>query len=187
MKSTKFVINNSFLDSISKFNFFDKSFLKKLDSVVFFSKLNVNDTNFLRDFFFLSKLFFLWFNKKICILHVISDKKRVQNKGKNSLTFFFGCTLRNKAIFKNLDYINNILFFLTKKIDGALNYTKTKDGFIYSFSNINFLLGFKSETFFNLNLKINVFYNFFSKKNLLVNGALKQNNKIINFYEKVFF
>jgi hypothetical protein len=187
MKSSKYIINNSFLDLISKFNFFDKFFLKKLDSIVFFSKVNLNDTNFLRDFFFLSRLFFFWFNKKICILHVISDKKRVHNKGKNSLTFFFGCTLRNEAILKNLDYINNILFFLTKKIDGVLNYKKINDGFVYSFSNVNFLLGFKSEAFFNLNLKINVFYNFFSKKKLLLDEKIKKDNKIINFYEKVFF
>lgn len=58
MKKLKFNFENSVLDTISKFNFYDKSFIKKLDSFIVFSKLSVNDSNFLRDFFFLSKLFF---------------------------------------------------------------------------------------------------------------------------------
>lgn len=187
MKNLKFNINNSVFDSISKFNFFNKISIQKLDSIIFFTKLSLTDTNFLRDFFFLSKLLLLWFNKKICILKVMSNKKRVHNKGKSSLTFFFGCTIRKNFIFKNLNYINNILFYLTKKIDGSIIYKKLNNGFIYSFSNINFLLGFKSERFFNLNLKINIFYNFFLKKKLITKQHKKIQNNLLKFYEKVFF
>ena len=117
---------------------------------------------------------------------MISEKKGGSNRGKKSLTFFFGCTLRKYFIFKNLNYINNILFNLTKKIDNTIKFKKINSGLFYSFSNINFLLGFKSERFFNLNLKINIFYNFIpNNKNKLNKNKL--NNKIINFYEKVFF
>jgi len=121
------------------------------------------------------------------VLQVIIDKKRNYNKGKNSFIFFFGCTIRKNLIFKNLDYINNIIFFLTKKVDGSIRLKKKKYGFIYSFSNINFLLGFKSERFFNFNIKLNIFYNFFSKKKLILKQKINEENKIINFYEKVFF
>jgi len=121
-------------------------------------------------------------------LHVISDKKRVYNRGKNSLTFFFGCTIRKKFISKNLDYINNVIFALSKKVDGFINYKKINSGFVFSFSNINLLLGFKSERFFNLNLKINIFYNFFSKNDFVKKNSVNTlDNKIMNFYEKVFF
>lgn len=117
---------------------------------------------------------------------MITDKKRSSNKGKSSLTFFFGCTIRKNSLFKHIDYINNIIFVLTKKVDGDIKIKKIDSGFIYTFSNINFLLGFKSERFFNLNLKINIFYNFFQKekKNYKINFF---NKKIIKFYEKVFF
>lgn len=89
MKKSKFNVETSLIDSISKFNIYDKNFGIKLNNLIVFSKLNINEPNFLRDFFFLSKLFFFWFNKKISILQIIKDKKRAFNKGKNSLTFFF--------------------------------------------------------------------------------------------------
>lgn len=172
------------MDSISKFNLYDKKFLPKLESLIIFSKLSINDSNFLRDFFFLSKLFFFWFNKKISILQVITEKKGGSNRGKRSLTFFFGCTIRKSLLFKNIDYLNNIVFNLTKRIDGNIKYKKLNNGLFYSFSNINYLLGFKSERFFNLNLKINILYNFSTNKNF---SLKKINLNIINFYEKVFF
>lgn len=184
MKDLNFNINNSLIDSISKFNFYNKKILKKLDNVTIYSKLAVTDTNFLRDFFFLSKLYSLWFNQKISILQVISDKK-IYSRGKNSLIFFFGCTIRKNDVLKHLDYINNIIFNLSKKVDGFIKYKTINNGFIYSFSNINLLLGFKSERFFNLNLKINILYNFISKNTTL--QKFEVSNKIINFYEKVFF
>lgn len=186
MKSLKFNIENSVIDSINKFNLYDKNFVIKLNNLIIFSKLTVNDSNFLRDFFFLSKLFFFWFNKKISILQVITDKKKTFNKGKSSLTFFFGCTVRKHYLLKNIDYINNIIFNLTKKVDGSIKYKKINSGFLYTFSNINFLLGFKSERFFNLNVKINIIYNFFqNEKNKY--KIKKFNKSLINFYEKVFF
>jgi len=58
MKKIFFNHSNNILDSISKFNLYDKKFLPKLESLIIFSKLSINDSNFLRDFFFLSKLFF---------------------------------------------------------------------------------------------------------------------------------
>lgn len=186
MKNLKFNIKNLQFDSVSKFNIYNKDTEIKLRNLVIFTKLAVNDSNFLRDFFFLSKLFFYWFDQKISILKVIQDKRRSFNKGKNSLIFFFGCTIRNNSLMKNINYINNIVFNSTKKIDGVLKYKKTKFGFLYSFSNINFLLGFKSERFFNLNIKINIFYNFFFKKKGLTNTNYI-NKKLIDFYEKVFF
>jgi hypothetical protein len=187
MRDIKFDFNNSKIDTISKFNFYDKSFLKNLESLVIFSKVSVNDQNFLRDFFFISKMLHAWFGRKISILRVISDKKRGFNKGKNSLIFFFGCTLRKKYIPKNSDYINNIIFNLTKKVDGSIKYKKISKGFVYSFSNVNFLLGFKSERFFNLNLKINIFYNFFSSEKKSLKLKEINDKAIMNFYEKVFF
>lgn len=98
--------------------------------------------------------------------------------------FFFGCNLRNKNFLNNhLDYIYNILLNSSKKIDGSLKYKKLNNGFIYFFSNLNHLLGFKSDRFFNLNIKINLFFNFVENKNNIKNF----NYKIIKFYEKVFF
>lgn len=185
MKNLEYNIENLKIDSISKFNFYDDKSIIKLKNIVIFSKLSVNDSNFLRDFFFLSKLFFHWFDKKISILKVITDKRRASNKGKSSLTFFFGCTIRKNFLIKNINYMNNIVFALTRKVDGSIKHSKVNSGFIYTFSNINFLLGFKSERFFNVNIKINVFYNFFQKKK--TNKISHLNNKIINFYEKVFF
>lgn len=185
MKNLKFNTECLKIDSISKFNFYDKSLITKLENLVVFSKLSVNDSNFLRDFFFLSKLFFYWFDRKISILQVITDKKRSFNKGKSSLTFFFGCTIRKNFLIKHINYVNNIIFNLTKKVDGAIKHRKTESGFVYTFSNVNFLLGFKSERFFNLNVKINLFYNFFQKEKK--NKIKKFNKRIIDFYEKVFF
>lgn len=119
-------------------------------------------------------------------MQVIKDKKRVFNKGKSSLTFFFGCTIRKSILLKNINYINNIIFNLTKKVDGVIKHKKTNFGFIYTFSNINFLLGFKSERFFNLNIKINIFYKFSVYKDQYYKN-IKFNKNLIDFYEKVFF
>lgn len=119
-------------------------------------------------------------------MQVIKDKKKAFNKGKNSLTFFFGCTIRKNFLYKQIDYINNIVFNLTKKVDSNMKIKKVDSGFIYTFSNINFLLGFKSERFFNLSLKINIFYNFFQKEKYMYK-LNSFNKKIVNFYEKVFF
>lgn len=58
MKNLEYNIENLKIDSISKFNFYDDKSIIKLKNIVIFSKLSVNDSNFLRDFFFLSKLFF---------------------------------------------------------------------------------------------------------------------------------
>ena len=119
-------------------------------------------------------------------MQVITDKKRAFNKGKSSLIFLFGCTIRKNFLLKNINYINNVIFNLTKKIDGNIKYKKIDSGFVYTFSNINFLLGFKSERFFNLNIKINIFYNFFKNDKKIYKNK-NFNKKLINFYEKVFF
>lgn len=58
MKNLKFNTSNLGIDSISKFNLYNKNLKLKPENLVFFSKLAINDSNFLRDFFFLSKLFF---------------------------------------------------------------------------------------------------------------------------------
>lgn len=186
MKDLLFNTKKLKIDSISKFNLYNKKDFCSFNHLVFFSKINSNDTNFFRDFFFLSKLFTYWFNLKISILFVVKEKKKAFNKGKNSLIFFFGCALRNKNfLYMHLNYIFNILFISSKKIDGLLKYKKVNKGFIFSFSNLNHLLGFKSDRFFNINIKINIFFNFFKKnENKQVNNF---NNNIINFYEKVFF
>jgi hypothetical protein len=185
MKRLEYNIENLKADSISKFNIYNQDLITKLKNLIIFSKLSVNDPNFLRDFFFLSKLFFYWFDKKISILQVITDKKKAFNKGKSALTFFFGCTIRKIFLIKNVNYMNNIVFNLTRRVDGSIKHRKIDSGFVYTFSNVNFLLGFRSERFFNSNIKINVFYNFsqIEKKNK-INFF---NKKIINFYEKVFF
>jgi hypothetical protein len=185
MKNLNFIVKNSKIDSISKFNFYDKLLITKFNNFIIFSKISINEINFLRDFFFLSKLFFFWFNRKISILQVITDKKKLSNKGKNSLTFFIGCTIRDFNLIHHLNYIFNIIFFFTKKVDGLLKYKKVNHGLIYSFSNPNFLLGFKSERFFNINIKINIFFKFLTFKKYY---KIKDfNKKIIKFYEKVFF
>lgn len=58
MRKLKFNVENSVIDCVSKFNIYDKNFVTRLNNLIIFSKLNINDPNFLRDFFFLSKLFF---------------------------------------------------------------------------------------------------------------------------------
>lgn len=134
MKDLLFNVKNLKIDSISKFNLHNKNNFCFFDHFISFSKLNLNDTNFFRDFFFLSKLFSFWFNLKISILFVVKEKRKAFNKGKNSLIFFFGCALRNKNFLPmHLNYILNILFISSKKIDGLLKYKKLKDGFVFFF------------------------------------------------------
>jgi hypothetical protein len=58
MKRLEYNIENLKADSISKFNIYNQDLITKLKNLIIFSKLSVNDPNFLRDFFFLSKLFF---------------------------------------------------------------------------------------------------------------------------------
>lgn len=56
MKNLNFNIKNFKIDGVSKFNLYEKNF-SSFDHLIFFTKLYSNDSNFFRDFFFLSKLF----------------------------------------------------------------------------------------------------------------------------------
>lgn len=57
MKNLFFNIKNLKIDSISKFNLYNKKNICSFDHLIFFSKINSGDANFFRDFFFLSKLY----------------------------------------------------------------------------------------------------------------------------------
>lgn len=183
MKDIQYSLKQIEIDSISKFNIFDPKKLTQLNHIIFFTKLSPNSSTFLKDLFFLTKLSFFWFDKKITILNNFKEKKKKKNKGKTSLFFFIGCTLRKDLLFKNLNYIKNILFLYAKKFDGNLKYKNLNNGYIYSFFNTNFLLGMQSERFFNNTLKLNFFFKFNTPKNKYD----KFNYNKIKFYEKVLF
>lgn len=176
-------LNNNFniflFDSISKFNLYDKKNLLKINKLKIFVKLKSIDPLFLKNFLYLSKVFFELFKRKIYILKIISD----QNKLKNSIVFYVGFTVNNVFFIYNiLNYLLNIAFFSSKKSDDCFNFKKKDNNFLYFFKNINYFLGLNFSKFSKWDLDFNFL---FILKNKNENFFL--NKKIVSFYEKLFF
>jgi hypothetical protein len=171
---------NIFLfDSITKFNLYDKRNLLKINKLKIFVKLKSIDVLFLKNFLFLSKLFFELFNRKIFILKILND----QNKIKNSIIFYVGFIVNNMFFIYNiLNYLINIIFFSSKKTDDCLNFKKINNNFLFFFKNINYFIGLNLSKFSKWDLDFNFLFIFNEKTNLSF-----LNKKIVNFYEKLFF
>jgi hypothetical protein len=169
-------------DSISKFNFFHYSNKINIEKVYIKVILNTLNNNFLKSYYTLSKLFSDLFDRKIHIFKI----KKVFIKGKgyrNSLIYTLGITLRKSLIFKNIDYLYNGIIPLSKKIDNNIKFNSSKDNSYcrISFSNMNYLLGLDSYSYYNLSLEFNYIIKF--KKNCL---KLKTFKNLYKFYAEIF-
>jgi hypothetical protein len=138
MKNLNINFDIFLFDSISKFNFYNKINLVKLNKLKIYVKLKSMDSAFLKNFLYLSQIFFDVFNRKIIILKILKDK----NKIKNSITFYMGFSVNNIVnIFDTLNYLLNIILFSAKKSDSSFNFKKKNNNFLYFFKNINYFLG----------------------------------------------
>jgi len=141
MKNYLYNYNFFFYDSISKFNLFNKNHLLNLNFLKIFVKLINNDNSFLKNFFILSKIFFMVFKRKLNILKIFKNSSK-SNKSKNSLIFYFGITYNNNLnLLKILDFLLNYIMFSSKKTDDAFNVKKLENNFIFFFKNINYFIG----------------------------------------------
>ena len=128
-------------DSISKFNMYDRQKILKINNLKIYVKLKSVDASFLKNFLFLSKIYFYLFKRKITILKVIQDFSKL-NKLKNSLIFYVGITYKDQiSIFNILNYLLNIVTFYSKKSDDSFNLRKKENNFLYFFKNINYFFG----------------------------------------------
>ena len=150
MKNLVKNFNIILFDSISKFNIYDKKKILKMDNLKIYVKLKSLDTLFLKNFLFLSKIYFYLFKRKIIILKVLQDFSKL-NKFKNSLIFYVGITYKDQAsIFNILNYLLNIVTFSSKKSDDFFNFKKKENNFLYFFknNNNNFILNKKIVNFY---------------------------------------
>jgi hypothetical protein len=169
-------------DSISKFNIYDKKKILKIDNLKIYVKLKSVDALFLKNFLFLSKIYFYLFKRKITILKVIQDFSKL-NKLKNSLIFYVGITYKDqKSIFNILNYLLNVVTSSSKKSDDFFKFKRKEKNFLYFFKNINYFLGLDFSKFSKWDLDFNFLFIF---KNY--NNDFILNKKIVNFYEKLFF
>jgi len=169
-------------DSISKFNLFEKKKILKIENLKIYVKLKSFDVLFLKNFLFLSKIYFYLFKRKITILKVVQDFSKL-NKLKNSLIFYVGITYKDQfSIFNILNYLLNIVTFSSKKSDDFFNLKKKENNFLYFFKNINYFLGLDFSKFSKWDLDFNFLFIFRNNNNNFI-----LNKKIVNFYEKLFF
>jgi hypothetical protein len=134
-------------DSICKFNIYEKKNLLFLNKLKIFIKLKSVDNFFLKNFLFLSKIFFNLFKRKISVLKVLKDYNKM-NKLKNSLIFYVGISFNNiNSIFKILNYLLNIVSYISKKTDDSFILKRKENNFLYFFKNVNYFLGLDSLKF----------------------------------------
>ena len=182
MKNLNKNLDIVFFDSICKFNIYNKKNILFLNKLKIFVKLKSIDNLFLKNFLFLSKIFYNLFKRKIFVLSVIKDSSKM-NKLKNSLIFYVGVTFNNyNLIFQILNYLLNIVVFTSKKSDDSFILKRREKNFLYFFKNINYFLGLDLSKFSKWDLDFNFLFIFKNKKNSSI-----LNKKIINFYEKLFF
>lgn len=169
-------------DSICKFNIYHKKNILNISSLKIYVKLKSVDTSFLKNFLFLSKIYFYLFKRKISILNVLKDLNK-SNKLKNSLIFYIGITFNDfYSIFTILNYLLNIVIFSSKKSDDLFSFKKIENNFVYFFKNINYFLGLDFSKFSKWDLDFNFLFILKNKNNNYI-----LNKKIVNFYEKLFF
>jgi hypothetical protein len=141
MKNLEKNFNIFIFDSICKFNIYEKKNLIFLNKLNIFVKIKSIDILFLKNFLFISKLFFNLFKRKISILNIFKDSNKF-NKFKNSLIFYVGITVNNiYIIYKILNYLLNIVMYISKKTDDSFILKKKENNFLYFFKNINYFLG----------------------------------------------
>jgi hypothetical protein len=165
-------------DSISKFNITNFNQLLNLKTLNIIIPINTGESNFLKNYIIIIKVFQELFNRKPSIFSV---KKNFQKGGKsrNNLIFNIGLTLRNEEIFYNIDYLTNIIKPLTKKLNNTILFNrKFKDVFIIKFFSLNHMLGITDNSYYNISLEFNYNLKFFS-----ISSSIKFNK----FYEKFFF
>jgi hypothetical protein len=147
MKNLKKNFDIVLFDSICKFNIYEKENLLYLNKLNIFIKLKNIDNFFLKNFLFLSKIFFNLFKRKITVLRVLKDFNKF-NKLKNSLIFCVGITFNNVfLIFKILNYLLNIVVYVSKKTDDSFIFKRKQNNILYFFKNINYFFGLDSLKF----------------------------------------
>lgn len=133
--------NIFFFDSISKFNLYDNKNLVYLKKLKIFVKMNNNNNNFLKDFFLLSKIFFLLFKRKISVLQIRNNNIN-SSKIKNMLYLDVGLTFNNYLlIFNILNYLLNIVTYFSNKTDENFKRKRKDKNFLFFFKNLNYFLG----------------------------------------------
>jgi hypothetical protein len=168
-------------DSISKLNIYNLDKNLNLFSINKFKlvvMLDSSDKLFYKKILVLSDIVSKWLDQKLHIYKIINKK----NMRKNNIYYQFGCTLNNKKdINKILNYINSVMKFIAWRIDNNLKLMLYKKYSVYSFNNLNYLLGLNSSKYFNIKMDYNliVIYN--------INNQVINNNKLKIFYEKIFF
>ena len=92
---------------------------------------------------------------------------------KNNIYYLFGCRLnKKKEINKIINYINSVMKFIAWRIDNNLSLMLYKKYCVYSFNNLNYLLGLNSSKYFNIKMDYNLIliYN--------INNKVINNNKL---------
>lgn len=136
------------LDLISKYNFIDFKMVPSISHLNIVIQLKMNDSKFLNNFLFISKVFFLWFNRKLLIINFF--KENLEQRNKNSLIMNLNLLIRDKnIIFKNLFYLINIVKLLSNRTDYGFKFKNNFFYLNYFFFNINYLLGLEIGKFFN--------------------------------------
>lgn len=168
-------------DSVSKLNIYNsyKNLnLFKIKNLKFLVMLDSSDKFFYKKILVLSDIASNWFNQK---LHIYKIKNK-KNQRKNNIFYQFGCTLNNMNKINNvMNYINSVMRFIATRIDNNLSLMLYKKYCIYTFSNLNYLLGLNSSKYFSIKMEYNliIIYN--------IDNQVINNNKLRTFYEKFFF
>nr|YP_009308392.1 ribosomal protein small subunit 3 [Paramoeba pemaquidensis]AOS85530.1 ribosomal protein small subunit 3 [Paramoeba pemaquidensis] len=168
-------------DSVSKLNIYNsyKNLnLFSIKNLKFLVMLDSSDKFFYKKILVLSDIAANWFNQK---LHVYKIKNK-KNQRKNNIFYQFGCTLNNINKINNImNYINSVMKFIAIRIDNNLNLMLYKKYCIYTFNNLNYLLGLNSSKYFSIKMDYNliIIYN--------INNQIINNSKLRAFYEKIFF
>ena len=168
-------------DSISKLNIYNTNKnlnLFNIKNLKFLVMLDSSDKFFYKKILILSDISMNWFNQK---LHIYKIKNK-KNMRKNNIYYQFGCTINNLTkINFIINYINSVMKFIALRIDNNLNLKLYKKYCIYTFNNLNYLLGLNNAKYFNIKMEYNlvVIYN--------INNKIVNNYKLREFYEKIFF
>lgn len=149
----KYIYNKQKFDLISKLNLYNKNQIIELDKILIYVCVKTNDNNFLSIILNLSKICFNWFNRKIQVLSI--KNYNFNSRNRNSLIFKFGLTLRDKSkMFFLINYLNNVVLPYSKTIDNNFMRYKKNNSLFFSFSNVNYLLGFPTEKYYTWNNEI---------------------------------
>lgn len=161
-------------DLISRFNFYKYSFLVHLKQVFVFIKLRTSDKDFLINVCILSKIVYFWLKQKI---YIFLYQKEYFRGSRNSLIVVLGVGMQKHLCIKVLNYFKNIIVLLSKKIDHALTITSRPTQILFTFTNLNYLLGLNINKYYKYTVTLNLVFKF--------NETLKQ-KLCLKSYEKIF-